>query len=339
MKQVIVYGLIVLFASCSSAPKDTIFWVNSYQVDCVGVGPMKCMLVKKTADINEGEWQNFYDKIAGFDYEPGYIYKLSVKEEQRENVPADASSIKYTLVSVLEKTPDQKIALSGSWSATAIRGAEIQLPEFRGVPAQRPSLSIDYFEMQVNGLDGCNRFSGKIESIGETSLQFGPLATTQMMCPDMSVADAFSSAMNDVKGYKLDGDLLTLLDESGVELLVFSRALDAKVLLHDIWAVERMEDMDLISIENRPTLEINSKEMTAMGTDGCNNFRGKLSKLNNSEIVFGPLAGTKKMCPDMTISQKFNLLIGSVRSYTIHEGILSLYGSDNQLLIQLRKID
>jgi len=53
--------------------------VNSYKVDCTGVRPMQCLLIQEGENMVEGEWQNFYAQIDGFDYEPGFIYKLRVE--------------------------------------------------------------------------------------------------------------------------------------------------------------------------------------------------------------------------------------------------------------------
>lgn len=81
------------------------YWVNSARVPCTGVAPMQCLQVRK----GEAEdWQLFYSSIEGFNYEPGYIYRLSVREEKLDPalVPADASSIRFILVEVEEKTPD-----------------------------------------------------------------------------------------------------------------------------------------------------------------------------------------------------------------------------------------
>lgn len=72
--------------------------------DCVGVGPMKCLQVKET---ESAPWQNFYSKIEVFTYEPGYEYQLLVRTEKRENVPADASTIKYILVKEVSKKKKQ----------------------------------------------------------------------------------------------------------------------------------------------------------------------------------------------------------------------------------------
>ena len=71
-------------------------------VDCVGVVPQKCMLVREKG---EQKFTYFYDTIEGFDYEPGYKYKLRVRKTPIANPPMDASSIKWTLVKQLSKTP------------------------------------------------------------------------------------------------------------------------------------------------------------------------------------------------------------------------------------------
>ncbi|WP_082376990.1 DUF4377 domain-containing protein [Chryseobacterium indologenes] len=76
--------------------------VGSQTVDCsAGAGRMKCMQVKEDAS---GSWTNFYSQIEGFTYEPGYEYVLKVKTEKIANPPADASSIKYTLIEQVSKT-------------------------------------------------------------------------------------------------------------------------------------------------------------------------------------------------------------------------------------------
>lgn len=76
--------------------------IGSQTVDCsAGAGRMKCMQVKENASES---WSNFYSHIEGFTYEPGYEYVLKVKTEKIANPPADASSIKYTLIEQVSKT-------------------------------------------------------------------------------------------------------------------------------------------------------------------------------------------------------------------------------------------
>lgn len=96
------------FTACSQSEKtdenNKIFRVASENRDCVGVGRQKCLLVKQE---DESEWSYFYSSINGFDYTPGYEYKLEVKTDKISNPPADASSIKYTLVRQISKEKKQ----------------------------------------------------------------------------------------------------------------------------------------------------------------------------------------------------------------------------------------
>ena len=107
-----LFLLIAILTSCGATKqsqnvKEKTMLINSSMVDCMGVAPMKCFQVKflDTKDNVKDSWQNMYTAIHGFNYEPGYIYKIKVKEEQldKANLPQDASSIKYTLVSILSK--------------------------------------------------------------------------------------------------------------------------------------------------------------------------------------------------------------------------------------------
>ena len=52
---------------------------------------------------NDANYQLFYNHIDGFDFEPGFKYTLRVKVEEVASVPADASSLSYTLLEVISK--------------------------------------------------------------------------------------------------------------------------------------------------------------------------------------------------------------------------------------------
>ena len=93
-----------------AAVLEKTIYVGPLLVDCVGVGPQKCMLVKENP---EDAYRMFYDRIAGFDYEQGYEYELRVQVETVPDPPADASSLRYTLVEVVSKRPALE---GGSWA-------------------------------------------------------------------------------------------------------------------------------------------------------------------------------------------------------------------------------
>ena len=100
----IIFGITLAITLTLSSPAyadevKTIF-VGPQLVDCVGVGPQKCMQVRE--DENS-VWNNFYDSIEGFTFAEGNSYKLSVKITDVENPPADSSSKKYELIKIIEK--------------------------------------------------------------------------------------------------------------------------------------------------------------------------------------------------------------------------------------------
>jgi len=91
----LLFSIALLFGACSSKGTTEKLVVASQQGDCVGVAPMKCLLVKKEGQT---DWEFFYNNIEGFNYEPGYEYVLDVKVEKIEYPAADQSALKYTLV-------------------------------------------------------------------------------------------------------------------------------------------------------------------------------------------------------------------------------------------------
>jgi hypothetical protein len=74
--------------------------VAPFQRECTGMVVMQCMQVKERP---QDEWQNFYDAIEGFTYEPGHTYRLRVLKRPVPNPPADGSSVSWHLLEVLEK--------------------------------------------------------------------------------------------------------------------------------------------------------------------------------------------------------------------------------------------
>ncbi len=95
----------LLFFSCSTSKTvdmDTsnTIEVNFHQVICQGVGPQWCYQIKENG---EKDWTFFYDEIEGFNFEWGTNYILKIKKEKIENPPADGSSLKWVLASIVKK--------------------------------------------------------------------------------------------------------------------------------------------------------------------------------------------------------------------------------------------
>ena len=102
------FALIMLLGSCATSKNTEKIAIASEKGDCVGVAPMKCLLVKYEG---QQQWEFFYGEIEGFNYEPGYEYVIEIKKETIESPAADQSSIRYIFVKELSKVQKTSIGM------------------------------------------------------------------------------------------------------------------------------------------------------------------------------------------------------------------------------------
>lgn len=200
-----------LFTACKNNMTEKTLWVNSAKVDCVGVGPMQCYQIKES---EEDPWTFFYQQIDGFDFQPGYIYRLKVQVESLdiEETLADKSNLEYTLVEVLSKEVDPVSALNDLWKLTELNGSEIDATAQTG---ELPNMELNTRNETVLGFDGCNNYRGKIEKVTDKELVFGPMLSTRKLCPDMTLPNQLGPTLSTVSTYKKDGLELQLFDATG----------------------------------------------------------------------------------------------------------------------------
>ena len=74
--------------------------LGPYTQRCFGPFEQDCFM-----EYNEeaGQWHFFYDAIEGFDFEPGYIYSLEVRLEDRGTELQDVGRYTYHLIKLLNK--------------------------------------------------------------------------------------------------------------------------------------------------------------------------------------------------------------------------------------------
>ena len=211
--------MIISLVSCASGlSKNSTYWVDGLQVKCTsGAGDTHCLKIYRGEDLSFAKWELFYSSIKGFTFEEGVLQKIEVKEEKLkvENLPADVSSIRYTLIKVLDKKQDARLLINGSWVTNKIYGNAINGKE------PLPSLTIDLSQKRVSGSDSCNKFGGSIERVTQSTIKFGNLFSTRMMCSDMSRADAFNKAMNETETYQIKHEHLNFYDNKGKEVVAF----------------------------------------------------------------------------------------------------------------------
>jgi heat shock protein HslJ len=221
MRGLITIGLAILLLAMMSCKSTNIaennsmeeknFWVNSSKFPCMGVGPMSCLQVQENDSIEEGKWEFFYSEIEGFEYQPGNIYRLRVKVKKvQEPIPADASSLRYELLEVMEKYQDMTLRLTNIWLIKEV--GDIKNP--KGMTGEGLTIEINVAERRFFGYSGCNTIRGSIKKIMETEIQFGKMASTMMACrhEDMQLERKVTQSIEKVSHYLLEDNYLSLLD-------------------------------------------------------------------------------------------------------------------------------
>jgi heat shock protein HslJ len=182
------------------------------RVECTGVAPQLCLQVRESSDA---AWTLLYEEIAGFEYEPGYLYEIRVKEEAVANPPADASAIRRTLVSILSKTA-APVALAGpTWRLVSLEG--------RAVLAGTRVTAVFGDDSRVSGSAGCNGYFGRA-AVTDGQLAVGLLGATRMYCNAdglMAQEGAYLSALEKATAYRIVGGQLQLGPAPGVVTLVY----------------------------------------------------------------------------------------------------------------------
>ena len=337
----------VLMQSCTgakggaadSASDTQIYWVSGIKVECdAGAGKMQCLQVYTGADLENAEWEYLYASIDGFNFEEGYLKKIEVKKEKIDptQVPADASSVKYTMVKELEKKQDYRSLIGGNWILNRLNDKPVA-----GAPTV-PTLQIDLRGKRVSGNNGCNNYSGSIENLTSNSIKIGVIAATKKACKGDNLEAGYSQAFNNIETYQIKGENLIFYGNGGNKLLSFRKekeGMTANQRLHDIWVVTAIDGKNIDRSQPAARVEINLTEMRVMGNDGCNEYQGKIEKATENALVFGDLAGTKKMCPSMKTSQRFNEAMKKVAGYRLDGLKLMLLNAAGKEAITLQKVD
>lgn len=117
-----------IFSCSTDDSKETLLLrVNHHQQTAVGVGPTLVYLVQQDETIGTEQWLPLHDEIAGFEFEPGYMYDLLVTREFIGYTLEDGSSVRYSLDKVIRK---EKVEPDTPFEITLKSVAMIDPPEF-----------------------------------------------------------------------------------------------------------------------------------------------------------------------------------------------------------------
>jgi heat shock protein HslJ len=214
----ILFIIIVAVVACKQPQKKGVektFWVNSTKITCEGVGKMSCLQIKRGEDFETLRWESFYSNIEGFEYQPGYIYKIKVSENKRENVPADTSSLIYELIEIVSKEQDKFLSITGIWLLQQINGKDVELDPNDAV------LEINSSQQKFSGKAICNQINGSIKHVEANKITISKVISTMMMCPNIDLENEYISALQSVEEFEIEANKLLLLDLKGKTILSY----------------------------------------------------------------------------------------------------------------------
>jgi heat shock protein HslJ len=275
-------------------PVEKTIFVGAEKAACQGVAPQECYLIKENA---AADWEYFYDEIAGFNWEPGFEYELRIQETQIANPPADAASLKWTLLEVVGKTAvsntnDTNQSLVGNIWVLQTTSQPI-LPE--------TTITIEFnTDGQVNGSAGCNSYFGSY-SLNSDSLITSPIGSTEMWCEGlMEQESAFLQMLQTATGLTVTENSLTIHTSDGD--MQFAPAENAALEETD-WVLSGIAQGDAVVntwIDANINIQFNDGQIS--GSAGCNSYGGRY-QIDGSSLTLSELVSTMMACEE-EVSQR-----------------------------------
>lgn len=229
---------------------------------------------------------------------------------------------------------------AGGSAPAAIEGSAWRLTQLPGTQSaalaqlSRP-VTARFESGRLTGFGGCNNFSGSY-SLDGNRLTVGPVASTQMACPEpgASTEAAFQKALTGSLDLALDGDHLSATTASGDQLR-FKREPPPRLAGVD-WKVTSFNNgrHAVVGVLGESSITLSFKDGQASGSAGCNSFHGTYST-EGSKLQFGPLATTRRACeePLMTQEREFLAALASAVTWTIEGNVLDMHRADGERAI------
>lgn len=326
----------LLFVACKiqSPPAEaegTILYVGPAMADCVGVGPMTCLMVK---DAPADDYRMFYSPIKGFDYVPGYEYELRVEVTKRENVPADASALVYTLIEVVGKKKAGIAIDSTAWALSSY----LSVSGTMDPRVEKSIVNMKIANGKITGNAGANRFFGGCKVDGSL-IRISATGSTMMMgTPElMAQENQFLKHLQESVDYMMVGEELRLRNAERQVVLKLVPAIEPG-LTSNTWKATGVNNGKggVVSILAGTEITATFDDTgTISGNAGCNNYTGKF-EAKEEVLKIGTVAQTRKMGPEGIMEQEANYLraLERVSTYRIDEGTLELRNERDSLQVK-----
>lgn len=219
--------------------------------------------------------------------------------------------------------------LGGRWEITAVNGKTV---EMTAPDAGIPFIGFDTATGRISGNAGCNSIMGGFTAVpAEGKISFDKIASTRMMCPDMSFEQSLLQALDKVTGFKNEGSgkmVLLGADGSGLISLRKENTEVAAGELQGTWLIRTLDGKELSPTpEATYSVTFDAAKRSFSCATGCNTLGGTYSA-EKSAFKFDLSTSTMMMCPDMTVEDTLKKVLPTVKSYGRAGGAIAFYAAD-----------
>ncbi len=203
--------------------------------------------------------------------------------------------------------------IEGAWQIVEMQGKPVEAGE------NIPYINLNCLKKAMNGFAGCNYIHGTFRiNTAKRHLQFGPVASTRMACPQMQLESNVLERLPQTASYRIESpedgnDLLVIHAQDGSEVMKLSRMmpLDGK------WTVSKVEELEIPEQENETFLVFNSSQKMVYGNLGCNSYNASLeyTPQKKSLLKFGTGLTTLRLCEQMEMEKQLLQAFSQVVSY------------------------
>lgn len=309
--------------------------VKETTAPCIGVAPMDCLQVKIG---KEKEWTYFYSNIEGFNFEPGFRYKLKViKTALQGEIPADASAYKY----ILKKVVCKRKVKTKQVTPMDIRDKKMILSELNGKKTnhQKVYFTFDSSKNLMYGKSGCNNFNATFK-LNNNKLEVSQGAGTLMACDDESMRlEQEVSTVLQQKHFDIETTATTVKfinPKSKTAVMTFNIQ-----TVNDIWSFIDGKRWKLIMLDNtaqdfgKAFIQFDVTNSKVSGNSGCNNFFGAYETAAET-ITFKGLRSTRMACMNdevqKTETKVLKYLSDATVRFDVADQTLNFY-VDNRLVL------
>jgi len=268
-------------------------YVGPILVECEGVSPQLCMLVKENI---EEPYTLFYDQIEGFTHEPGYVYTLIVALETIDDPPADGPSERTIHLQTSNKQTVSSPLDGSLWKLQSYRNSQGEAEEL--IPDTE--ITAKFNKISFGGKSGCNSYNATYTVDGER-LYVGVVGTTQMTCEDpagvMDQESAYLSNLRAAHSFLVEDDVLTVTDTDG-DMLLSYQVVESDPLIGTNWiltSINRVNKGISPLITGTSVNAVFYDSGVLEGRAGCNQYTAPFLSIGE-QISIGEAVKTRQFC-------------------------------------------